>query len=545
MKTFFKKNIWLAILFCCLPINTAQPRSDVDASPDRRLIKVNARKVIGTKSTFFNHCVSTGRAYLLLRKDLQEHILKAAQECGFKYLRFHGLFQDDLGVYRENAAGEPIYSWQYADKVYDFIYDAGLRPFVVFDFMPEALSSGQKHIYWERSNITPPKDYEKWGNLIYETVRHFTERYGEDEVSQWYFEVWNEPDKNFFTGTIDEYMKMYEAAARAVKSVSEHYRIGGPSIAGDVYWIEHLIKHCEQNDIPVDFISAHTYSATTFSNEKNYKTCSMPSIPQWTPGPAWPLGNLKYDANGTGEAIEKVYETVRQSSMPDIDIHYTEWGLTWDYWDPLRDVYQAPSFILSRMKSIKRNRIQSLSYCMVSDVFEEDGPPTDYFHGGFGLLNLQGLRKPAYFAYKFFHELDDVELECLDNDAIACGDGRNVQVLLWDCTVRQNKENKVYYKENHPALPAQTVRVDFSELNAGKYALSIYRVGYRSNDVYTFYSDLKKNSDLTREQVKKLDEMSCGLPEKQTIVEISSKGNYSLQIPLKENDVCLIKLEQL
>ena len=512
---------------------------------NKRYIEIDLSDTIGTKSTFFNKCVSTSRAYLLLRHDHQEHILKAAKECGFKYLRFHGLFQDDLGIYRENKAGEPIYSWQYADQVYDFIIDSGLRPFVVFDFMPEALASGQKHIYWEHSNITPPKDYTKWQNLIYETVKHFTERYGEEEVSKWYFEVWNEPDKNFFTGTIEDYLNMYRTAALAVKSVSSNYQIGGPAIAGDLTWIERLISYCYDKDIPLDFISAHTYSATTFSGDKNYTTPSLPTIPTWCPGPAWPLGNLKYDPEGTGQAIERVYRTVKSSDMPNLNIHYTECGLTWDYWDPLRDAYQAPSFILSRMKSIQKDRIKSLSYCMVSDIFEEDGPPTDYFHGGFGLLNLQGLRKPSYFAYKFFNELGDTALKCTDSNAFACTSHQNVQILFWDCTVRQNKENRIYYREDHPAKSAGTAYITISGLKPGKYLQSIYRVGYKSNDVYTFYCNLNSKDNLTHTQIQVLDELSCGYPEYRQIIDITSTGQYSYQFPIRENDVCFITLEYL
>ena len=168
MRVF--KNILSFILLCCIQCNYtiySQEKYVKKNSQKDRFIEVDIRKKAGQYDAFHNTCVSTGRAYLLLRKDHQEHIQKAAQECGFKYLRFHGLFQDDMGLYRENAAGEAIYSWQYIDNVYDFIYDTGLHPFVVFDFMPEALASEKKYIYWEHSNITPPKDYTKWGNLIY------------------------------------------------------------------------------------------------------------------------------------------------------------------------------------------------------------------------------------------------------------------------------------------------------------------------------------------------------------------------------------------
>lgn len=169
-----------------------------------REIHVDLSRVKGKHDKFYQECVSAGRAYLILRSDHQKHIEMAVGECGFKYLRFHGLLQDDMGVYREDMDGMPIYSWQYVDAVYDFILSIGLRPFVVFDFMPEKLASGDTTVYWEKANVTPPKDYSKWSDLIYKVVEHFAERYGRDEVREWFFEVWNEPDNIYFFTAGDE-----------------------------------------------------------------------------------------------------------------------------------------------------------------------------------------------------------------------------------------------------------------------------------------------------------------------------------------------------
>ena len=159
-----------------------------------RNINVDLTRIKGKHDKFFKVCAGTGRAYLLLRSDHQQHLEIARRECGFEYLRFHGLLDDDMGVYREDKDGNPVYNWQYVDSVYDYILSIGMRPFLEFSFMPGKLASGNKTVYWEQSNITPPKDYAKWRKLIYEVVKHFTERYGCEEVKKWYFEVWNEPD---------------------------------------------------------------------------------------------------------------------------------------------------------------------------------------------------------------------------------------------------------------------------------------------------------------------------------------------------------------
>jgi len=142
----------------------------------------------------FNLCVGAGRANEGLRADWQRQLACVRRECGFRYVRFHGLLCDDMGVYSEDKEGHPVYNWQYIDELYDSLLAIGVRPFVELGFMPAALASGTQTIFWWKGNVTPPKDYQKWENLIRALVTHWTGRYGEAEVATWYFEVWNEPN---------------------------------------------------------------------------------------------------------------------------------------------------------------------------------------------------------------------------------------------------------------------------------------------------------------------------------------------------------------
>src|SRR5919199_712506 len=134
-----------------------------------------------------------------------------------------------------------------------------MKPFVEFGFMPQALASGDKTVFWWKGNITPPKDYGKWEGLVRALVEHWTARYGADEVREWYFEVWNEPNLDaFWSGSQAEYFKLYETTARAVKSVSPEYRVGGPATAGRA-WIAETINFAAQRGVPLDFITTHDY----------------------------------------------------------------------------------------------------------------------------------------------------------------------------------------------------------------------------------------------------------------------------------------------
>jgi len=147
--------------------------------------------------------------------------LELQRKLKFSYIRFHGIFNDEMMVYLETEEGKPIYNWAYVDKLYDFLLQAGIRPFVALSFMPSALARSNETIFWWRGHIAPPNDQNKWNALVREFIRHCLNRYGMNEVSTWYFEVWNEPDLSgvCWAGTKQEYFEFYAGTAATIKSI--------------------------------------------------------------------------------------------------------------------------------------------------------------------------------------------------------------------------------------------------------------------------------------------------------------------------------------
>lgn len=163
-----------------------------------RVININFNKSVGKLNAMFKECVGAGRANEGLRADWQQQLAYVRKECGFRYIRMHGLLTDDMAVYTEDSKGNPVYNYMYIDVLFVFLQSIGMKPFVELGFMPSALASGSKTIFWWRGNVTPPKDYGKWEALVRNLTQHFTERYGAEEVKTWYFEVWNEPNLDGF-----------------------------------------------------------------------------------------------------------------------------------------------------------------------------------------------------------------------------------------------------------------------------------------------------------------------------------------------------------
>ncbi|HNX05126.1 MAG TPA: hypothetical protein PKI32_06470, partial [Opitutales bacterium] len=238
-----------------------------------RLVSADMNDPKGPMSRMGEFCVGAGRANEGLRADWQRQLAEVKENCGFRYLRFHGLFCDDMGVVLRDRSGRIVYNWQYVDELFDYMLSIDVKPFVELGFMPQAIASGDKTIFWWKGNVTPPKNYEDWENLVRAAVQHWTDRYGAEEVASWYFEVWNEPNlSGFWIGDTmgmsgeewqsfarEEYFKLYDASAKAVKSVNPRYRVGGPATAGNA-WVPQMLEHCEKTGAPIDFVSTHNYA---------------------------------------------------------------------------------------------------------------------------------------------------------------------------------------------------------------------------------------------------------------------------------------------
>ena len=504
------------------------------AQGQTRTITVDVSKPQGPLNTFFNECIGAGRCNEGLRADWQRQLRVAKEQLGFRYIRMHGLLHDDMGVYFEDSGGKPIYNWQYVDELYDFLLSIKVRPFVEFGFMPKALASKPTTLsfwFW-KPNISPPKDYEKWSDLIKAIVQHWTERYGEAEVKQWYFEVWNEPNLRsiFWTADQDEYFRLYKETAGAVKAVSPAYRVGGPATAGNA-WIPELISYCAQNKVPLDFISTHTYGNDSYIKQSDDEITA--------------ISKRKDAVSGD---VKRSRMQIDTSLMPGLPLHYTEWNSSSSYDDHIHDHYRQAAYILEKVKRTG-DAASSMSYWTFTDIFEEEGPRKTPFHGGFGLINYQDIKKPAYYAYRYLNLLGTQQLQNADSSSWICRDAKGgIQVLLYDFTdkvLRSRDEIKEYYAKIIPPKSKGKVHLVYKNLSPGKYAMMVYKTGFGINDPYSNYLQLGAPSQLTKKEVELIKQKDNDLPIISKTVVVTSNKGLEESLDLFENDVVLVTLKKL
>lgn len=516
-----------ALASLCLAFFTivASPEDDV---PAPRQIDLDVAKATKPLDRFFDLSVGSDFPGTLIRDDNQAQLKTAVDELGFRYIRFHAIFHDVLGTVRvEN--GKNVYDWARLDQLYDGLLARHIKPFVELGFTPIAMKTSDNKIFYWQGNTSHPLPA-AWKDLLNAFIRHVEQRYGPDEVRTWFFEVWNEPNLSGFWEGADQkaYFELYDSTAKTIKSIDPNLRVGGPSTAG-ADWVPEFLDHVAQSGAAVDFITTHTYGVDGGFLDENGKEDTKLS-----PSPDAIVGDVR-----------RVRQQIQASKFPNLPLYFTEWSTSYTPRDLVHDSYISAPYILEKLKA-SQGLLQGMSYWTYTDLFEESGPPPTPFHGGFGLLNREGIRKPAYFAYKYLHAVRGNEVPVQDSRVFAAAEKERVSAVIWDFQQPQQKvSNRPFYSRIVPATSAPSVEVSVSHLEPGGYRLKVHRTGFRTNDAYSAYIDMGTPSDLTPAQLDQLRKLTRDIAEIDRVVQVGEAGVYKLSLPMRSNDVVLVAFEKI
>ncbi len=519
--------------------------------------EININAVGRTLEHFWSKCVGAGRANEGLRMAWQNQLKRVKKECGFEYIRFHGLFHDDMCVYRV-ISGEEIFNFQYIDELFDALLEIGVRPFVELGFMPVDMASGETTQFWWKGNVTPPVEWKKWETLIDKTVRHFIERYGIDEVRRWYFEVWNEPNlhNGFWTGGKSGYFRMYKVSVQCIKAIDKSLRVGGPVTSNYVpdarfdgefddktkhmthklenlddgdwqpVWVKDFIDYCEKEQLPVDFISTHPYP-TDFALDGHGET----------------RGKSR-NVNSTFEDLSLIRNIIDESPYKDAEIHLTEWSSSPSSRDHSHDFPPAAAFVV-KANIESRGLVNSLSYWTFTDIFEEVGAGNRAFHGGFGMINYQGVIKPSFYAYKFLNSIGDIEIGNGEN-YIVTKDDKTGKCSILAYNYRSNSFNCAVPMTNSfesAEQVAETGAASSLKLTVNGFTkgtlFSVESVDKESGCAMDLYKKMGYPSSPNHEEIRLLKSVSESI--RTDIILADDDGVLNLDIKMNPWEIMLIK----
>jgi xylan 1,4-beta-xylosidase len=391
MRNLIQRFIGIVFLFCLALPSVAQSTDTIVIDPSAAAHPL---------PHFWEEMFGSGRAILSLRQGYRQDLRQIKESTGVQYIRFHAIFHDEAGVYDEDGQGRPVYNFSYVDQIYDGLLAAGVRPFVELSFMPKKLAS--KEIiqgFWYKPNVAPPKDWTKWDALITEFSKHLIDRYGIDEVSRWYFEVWNEPNLDFWGGDPRQstYWELYDHTAHALKAVSSRLRVGGPATA-QAAWADAFLEHCSLNHVPVDFVSSHVYG-----NDKSEDVFGThETIPR---------------DQMVCRAVKKVHDQIRASSLPRLPLIWSEFNASYMNETNVTDSSYMGPWLADTIRQCD-GYVDMMSYWTFDDVFEEQGVVKTPFYGGYGLIAEDSIPKPAFNAFALLHRLGDQRIELNSDSAL-------------------------------------------------------------------------------------------------------------------------------
>lgn len=468
-------------------------------------IEIDARAAVTPFPHFWESMFGSGRAILSLRESYRNDLRAVKAITDFKYVRFHAILHDELGVYNEDEHGNPVYNFSYVDQVYDGLLKNGVRPVVEISFMPKKLAFNPDalHPFWYKQNVSPPKSMERWDGLMTALAKHLVERYGIDEVAQWYFEVWNEPNIDFWGGIPrkESYFDLYAHTARDLKAISPRIRVGGPATAAAA-WIPDFLKYAAENKVPVDFVSTHGYADEPVSRLLGTNEVIAPE-------------------DRMGAVVAKVRNQIDASPLPHLPLLWTEWNV-----DARKDARETPYVGPAVANMIREcdGKVDYMSFWTFSEVFEEGGPPMAPFQH-FGLRAVGGINKPAFYDYALLHQLGTERIANASRNAIVTRlpDG-SLAIALWN----------LVDPEDTPRSRQITLQIRGLTPSA---VASIQRVDEKHGNVLPLYAAMGRPSSPTETQAERLNRESApGDPERTALKD------GTLTLDLGSNALLLVKI---
>ena len=458
---------------------------------------------------FWEEMFGSGRAILSLRESYRADMQAVKQVTDFHYVRFHAILQDEVGVYNEDEHGNPLYNFSYVDQIYDGLLKNGVRPVVEISFMPKKLAFNPDalHPFWYKQNVSPPKSMEVWDELMKHFAQHLVDRYGIDEVAQWYFEVWNEPNIDFWNGIPRDrsYFDLYAHTAQSLKVVNARLRVGGPATAA-AHWVPEFLAYAAVHHAPVDFVSTHGYADDT--PEDMLETNE----------------NVPMD-DRVCQAVARVHAQIKASSMPDVPLFWTEWNV--QGMNESRDTIFVGPALANTVRACDGN-VNMMSFWTFSDVFEEGGPIAKPFEGHFGLRAKGGINKPSFYAFQLLHQLGQQRLPNASKNAIVTRDADgSITLAAWNL-VDPNQLGK-----------ARSMVLAFTGL-AANVRVTEQRVDIENGNVLPKYAALGQPVDPTPKQVEELNHETA-LPGPEQVTLRSGK----LELELTPNALILIRVQQV
>ena len=531
MRTVRVLTSLLAATLIIGPVAIAQSVNSVPIS-----LTVDAAAPTTPFPHFWEETFGSGRAILSLRESYRTDLTTVKEATDFESIRFHAIFHDEVGLYDPdrksiefaqtagkagtNLQDTSAYNFSYVDQIYDGLLARHVRPYVELSFMPKKMAAdpNKLHPFWYHPVVSPPKNYEEWDAMIRAFTQHLVNRYGLDEVAKWKFEVWNEPNLDFWGGEPKQatYFELYDNTARVIKSVSPRLQIGGPSTA-QAAWVTPFLQHVKEANIPIDYVSTHVYANDTAHDVLGTEE----QIPR---------DEMVY------RAVKKVHDQIANSPLPNLPLIFSEYNASYANEPNVTDTDYMGPWLANTIRQCD-GLVSNMAYWSFSDVFEEQGVVRTPFYGGFGLVAADNIPKPSLNAFRALHKLGTQRIH-LDSDSALATTGSNGRLVLalWDYAPPYGTGPR-YTMPTGPAGPPKAFTLTLEHVPANA-AVEIWRVDDDHGNVIKAFDAMgRPPADLTQQQISELQAAGAMAAPEHTHL---NRGRLELTVPAHGLAVVLV-----
>jgi len=365
----------------------------------KRLSPINVSSIKGEFAHSFQRTISLGRAKEILFTRNQKLLTFIQDNIGFDYLGFHGLLDDDMMLYDEDANGNPELTFTLIDATFDFLKSIHLKPVLELSFIPKILASNQQHSFSGTNSIVSiPYDIKKWNYMIRGLINHLLDRYGDEEVITWPIYLWSTPDLEVTQlggAGMEEYNKLYYETYKTVKECHPLLKFGAPNFTNraitDGTCLVDFIDFARNNDCMPDFLSMNYFSMSDslhISNEMLTQTNML----------------LQASPNAFGDNLKLVHANFARLGIEHLPFYIWEWNSSISHRELLNDTVFKSAYIAKNLLE-NHDQFDSVSYWALSDLLEEVKISDEQFHGGLGLFTFDGTPKAAYYAFELLSQL--------------------------------------------------------------------------------------------------------------------------------------------
>jgi len=408
------------------PDGSVQPSS---SSSNIKVLPAVSADINVPKQTLKHHWkkfIGVARAKDLIYGEVQEMLRQLQQTVCFSYVRFHGIFSDDMMVCQRNRDGRLQFNFTLVDKALDFILSIGLKPLIQFSFMPAAIARDPNHtVFANPVVVSMPSCMDEWNQLVYQFLMHIRLRYGKSEMQTWLFSVWNEPDTSmdmFGFADINDYFKLYQNTWHTTKSFDPALKFGTPSLfpaTEDSYkWLRSYLRFTRDKKCPPEFLDVHYYSDNFLDLPPFAATFSSPA-------------RCNADSEHFSKFLDRLDRFTDDEGLSELPVYITEWNWTVSHRNLINDTCFKASYLIKNFLE-NYDRVQAIGYWALSDFLDESLHAQELFHGGVGLFTTNGIPKPSYHAMAMLSRLGDTLIDSGSGYFITRRKDESIAIILYN-----------------------------------------------------------------------------------------------------------------